>query len=630
MEVSSVYVWLNVCRALTLVVVLVYVWSCRGAIRHLLASPLWNCKQFLPTSCDPADDALAKRIDEDFFQLRLSRFQTFMKRMMPLLTCGLLAMLAQSLLQDEMDSLWTLITIIVAVPAYIIGILVVREQSSSFRWHLDVMAIYVFATLAVRIILYRAGLSDLRYASASSYRVALQSFLTLGYLDYRKSSWANLCLCIVEIVAYSYGDTGGTDQLQQTTGQFATREVLIFFLVMLTACFSEDGARLLVRRSLEVRTSESSGRAVESILDVLCDAAVRLDSDMRLVRDSPQLGHLLLSGIGVKAGIASARCDFLQHLVEEDRSRFTEFLARQSEKASRCASNGADGAAPVAIAPNAIHISLRDSVGCAFKVQVIHAHLAGIDGDGHLLGIRDLGDSARMCATGISESQSIPEVHVAASQAPRSVGSASSSSASDASTSLRRCDLEPYTMTLTVDVFDERFPVHDVALTIQDPSRATASNSLLPLSFLLSRDSYSTVTEWLTSTVNDMAYGLPARPISDVTFASLGENATVRAGRADVRIENTDGADLFKNESCLVRLHFDEFKALTTLQPRSRVRRARKAKPTLPQIKETQSVSWSSHVPQLGFAEAQPENPHSHHQNSITGSEQTLQQTIRL
>eukprot|EP00928_Gymnodinium_smaydae_P053049 TRINITY_DN3712_c0_g1_i4.p1 TRINITY_DN3712_c0_g1~~TRINITY_DN3712_c0_g1_i4.p1 ORF type:complete len:628 (+),score=36.65 TRINITY_DN3712_c0_g1_i4:194-2077(+) len=627
MDFSSVYVWLNVCRALTLVVVLVYVWSCRGAIGHLLSSPLSSCKQCLFISGEVVDDALAKRIDQDFLQLRLSRFATFIQRTMPLVTCGLLAMLAQSLLRDASNSLWTLVTIFSALPAYIIGILVVRNLESS-RWHLDGVAIYGFVTIAVRIILYRAGLSDLRYASASSYRVALQSFLTLGYLDYRKSSWANLCLCIVEIVAYAYGDIGGTDELQKEISPFAMRELVVLVMVMFTAWLIEDGARLLVRRSLEIKTSESSGRAVESILDVLCDAAVRLDSDMRLQRDSPQLGHLLLSGIGVKAGIASARCDFLQHLVAEDRTRFKEFVARQSEKASRCASNGADGAAPVAIAPNAIHISLRDAVGCAFKVQVIHAHLAGIDGDGHLLGIRDLGDSSRMCATGTSESQSTPEVHVAALQAPRSVGSASSSSASDASTSRRRCDLEPYTLTLTVDAFDERFPVHDVALTIPDPSRATAPNSLLPLSLLLSRDSYSTVTEWLTSTVNDMAYGLPARPISDVTFASLGDNATVRAGRADVRIGDTVGADLFKNESCLVSLCFQEFKALTTLQPRSRVRRARKGKPALPQITETQPVSWS--VPQLGFAEAQPENPYSHDQTSITDNEQSLRQTIRL
>eukprot|EP00928_Gymnodinium_smaydae_P098955 TRINITY_DN9320_c0_g2_i1.p1 TRINITY_DN9320_c0_g2~~TRINITY_DN9320_c0_g2_i1.p1 ORF type:complete len:653 (+),score=73.94 TRINITY_DN9320_c0_g2_i1:55-1959(+) len=629
---SSAIIWLHALRAMVALIVLVYVWSCRGDIRHWVAYPWMYCKKLLLASFHPEVDALAKHVEEEFLQLRLARFTTFVKQIMPIATCYMVVIIVQSTFVDTLDALWNVAAVVIAMfPIYTLGILVVRGASS--RWCRDAVMAYIYATLSARVLLYRVGYESFRYASASSFRVVIQTFLTLMYLDCKKSSWANLCLCIVEVVAYAYGEIDGMEALQETTGQFAAREFIVFAMIMLTAFAVEDAGRLLVRRSIEVRTSNSTERAVESILDVLCDAVVHLGSDLRLLKDCQQLGHLLLMGVGAKRAVraASARCDFLQHLVEEDLSRFQEFLARRSEKVNKCLRHDEDGAAASAVGPNAIHVSLRDKAGSTFRVQVIHANLTSCEGNGHILGIRDLGDSARMYATGASEPQALPEMSEAAaagSQASSSAGSDSSSGASLGSRSLRHSDLEPYAMTLTVDVFDKRFAVHDVALTIQDPSTTAAAPSLLPLSLLLSRDSYSMVSEWLTCTVNDIAYGRAARPIGDVVFA-YGEDAIMRAGRAEVRIENTVGADLMTQESCLVSLRFERL-TVPVQNSLGKVRKSRKAKSTLPRILETQSVSWGIDSSRLAKAGEEPERTQAHHRDSVTDAAQSSQPSISL
>eukprot|EP00928_Gymnodinium_smaydae_P023651 TRINITY_DN19437_c0_g2_i1.p1 TRINITY_DN19437_c0_g2~~TRINITY_DN19437_c0_g2_i1.p1 ORF type:complete len:584 (+),score=54.73 TRINITY_DN19437_c0_g2_i1:90-1841(+) len=549
------YAGLWLLRAIIVGVVLIYVWSCRSDLMRFFAFPWLYLKSHVMAPADPGVDALAIQVEKEFQELRLDRLTTAFKWFMPVLTCLVLVSLVTSMVADTLDGVRSTVSLVCFPgPLYIVGIFVANGRWSLSRWHLDAVLAYVYANMSVRVLLYRVGVVDQSYVATSRLRACGQSFVTLLSMDFRKSSWANLFMGVVEVLAYVYRETEGTSSLDETTGQIIAREIGFFAITMITAYFCEDAARLLVRRNIETRTSEAGERAVESILEVLCDAVVRLGVDMRLLRDCPPLGHMLLTGIKAEQAVdtAASHCNFLQHLVEDDRKRFTDFLSLQSKKARECENSDVDSGAAFALGPSAINVSLRDTLGSIFKVQLIHAHLRSLDGDGHLIGIRDLGDPARKWTLGASEGY--PTTREAGSQTLRSD---SSCDASGTSISFGSCDLRPHSMKLLVDVFDERYPVHEMVLALHDPSTPKAH---LPLSSLLSLCSYSALTGWLTTTVNDLAYGRASAPMDDVTFFSHHTNASMRAGRARARVEGTVGIDLFKQDSCLVTLGFEDIK----------------------------------------------------------------------
>eukprot|EP00928_Gymnodinium_smaydae_P013144 TRINITY_DN1479_c0_g1_i3.p1 TRINITY_DN1479_c0_g1~~TRINITY_DN1479_c0_g1_i3.p1 ORF type:complete len:633 (+),score=45.43 TRINITY_DN1479_c0_g1_i3:87-1985(+) len=621
------YVLVWTLRAVVFGVVLIYVWLCREKLLRLCTSLLACCKSRMQASHDPEHDPFATHVEEEFQQLRLARFTMFLNRMMPSATFYYFGILTQSLMAgtSDADALWSVVSMIFSPgPVYVLGIYITTERWSLSRCKLDLMIAYIYAALSARVVLYEMGIQYFQYRTTSSVRVAGQCFLTATYLDFKKSFLANLSLSVVQVVAYAQHETSGTAQLQETISQFVAREFLLFAMIMVLGYVMEDAGRVLVRRGIEVKNSEASGRAVESILDVLCDAVVHVGSNMRFLRDCPQLGHLLLSGISTTrpAGTAHARCSFLQHVVEDDRARCTEFVARQAENASKYAGNNIGDASTYA-SPNSIHVSLRDARGTVFQVQIIHASLIGFVDDGHLLGIRDLGDPARKFMIQTGDSHDVPDVQEAGSQTKNSVASKSSSGASVSSRSSGRCDLESYNVTLLVDVFDEQFPVHEAVLK---PTKSLAGSCSLPLSTLVSSDSYLRLTEWLTNTVNDKAYGLETHPIKNISLASSGDGGFMRAGRVDVHIEGDVSSDLFSKDSCLATLHLEELAILVSNHPRPKGRK--RHKPILPRIQETTSVSWGVNVSspfEVATAETrdEPARSKASSQGSMTGDTQS-------
>eukprot|EP00928_Gymnodinium_smaydae_P032354 TRINITY_DN23457_c0_g1_i1.p1 TRINITY_DN23457_c0_g1~~TRINITY_DN23457_c0_g1_i1.p1 ORF type:complete len:632 (+),score=48.67 TRINITY_DN23457_c0_g1_i1:145-2040(+) len=623
------YVALWLLRTIIATALFLYVWSSRGELGQWLLFPLTCCTSLNLLRREREPDALAIHVEEEFQQLRLSRVAPFVKRMMPVMAGYMLYMLLQSLLVDTSNALWSSVGIIVTPgPIFVIGLFVAKESWRTSRWHLDLIMAYAYTNISTRVVLHSLGVLSQQNVSSPRVRAGLQGFMTLTFLDYKKSAVANLSVGVVEALAYAYCQTCGTEQTQDPVGRFAGYEVTLFAFLMITAYVMEDAARLLVRRSIETRSSEANGRAVESILDVLCDAVVHLGSDLRLLKDCPTLGHLLLSGLGM-TGTAVARCDFIQHLVEKDRLRFKEFLARHAKTRSNSAGDQDDSAAVFPIAPTAINVSLRDSVGSVFKVQRIHARLQGLDSDGHLLGIRDLGDSARMSPIRSSEPQSQPRMHETGSRTASSVTSDSSSRASSAAASamprsLGLCHLGARAVTLLVDVFDEKYPVREVVLTVHDASNPTARSAALPMSSLFSGNSYSKLTAWLTTTVNDLAYGRAPRPIHDVTFSSEGDSAIMRAGRVHARFEGSVGRGLLTNERCLVNLRFEEL-ALQT-QPRN----PHAGKAILPRIQKTACVSSGARPLHHEAGTAQPQGIQSQRLDGIKDDVETSQMRVCL
>eukprot|EP00928_Gymnodinium_smaydae_P098711 TRINITY_DN9240_c1_g4_i2.p1 TRINITY_DN9240_c1_g4~~TRINITY_DN9240_c1_g4_i2.p1 ORF type:complete len:265 (-),score=31.04 TRINITY_DN9240_c1_g4_i2:550-1344(-) len=217
----------------------------------------------------------------------------------------------------------------------------------------------------------------------------------------------------------------------------------------------EAGARSLVMQRLEAKTSTEGWRAVASILSVLCDAVVHLGCDLKILNECPQLGHLLMAGIGSCHKLEGGH--FLRYVVDDDKPRFEHFIKQQSELAR----TPVDTAFPAAAAagPAALHVSLKDAMGTHFRVEVIHAHLPNFNENGHLLCIRDLGDTRADCIEGNPVTIRSDEARLHEGCRTMSSRSSDSDSLGQGESQSRLHSVKLQSLVLLVDALSEKLPI---------------------------------------------------------------------------------------------------------------------------------------------------------------------------
>mmetsp|Transcript_10415 Transcript_10415/g.23579 ORF Transcript_10415/g.23579 Transcript_10415/m.23579 type:complete len:593 (-) Transcript_10415:81-1859(-) len=143
-------------------------------------------------------------------------------------------------------------------------------------------------------------------------------------------------------------------------------------LIVLSTALLEVSWRSKLRADLEATTAKSFECAAESLLHGMCDAVVRVDSELKVMGGSLQMASLLLQPVSSLHGASFPF--FLQD--EDERQEFTSFIKRSTNSVA-----------------NTMNTVLRDSTQTRVQVQIFHARCRDVrakDGNVHMLGIRDL------------------------------------------------------------------------------------------------------------------------------------------------------------------------------------------------------------------------------------------------
>eukprot|EP00928_Gymnodinium_smaydae_P098706 TRINITY_DN9240_c0_g2_i1.p1 TRINITY_DN9240_c0_g2~~TRINITY_DN9240_c0_g2_i1.p1 ORF type:complete len:619 (+),score=32.48 TRINITY_DN9240_c0_g2_i1:69-1925(+) len=535
------YILSRVLQTLLVLLVLLYIWSSRA----LTASLFDRLRSILSRSGSTSRKFTEKqgqfrqRVADHFLKWRLDMHSRLLKATLPFLT--LFAVVVVALVQDVHDLHFLFTRVFFSVFVYGFFVLTDRGTISLTTRFYDVFfTIFVIAYVGRLYADYR-GIHALS-KSLRRLAPALRPLVSLSYLNFPRVTFGNAIISVSDIVFYSM--FVGMFDFEWFLEAFA--QLLEFALILILAYVIEASGRSHVAQSLQAKWSAEGWRAVRSILSVLCDAVVQLGSDLTILDECPQLGHLLLSGIGVSQKLQGG--NILRHVVDEDKQRLNDFIARQSEFAKHLANTTSDElmSASVPAAPAALHISLKDSMGTVFRVEVIHAHLPNFDEDGHLLGVRDLGDFTKEeCIDGIPACTPSDEPFTQQHQsyASSSSGSSVSSASGEAQNWLGSAKLQR--LSFNVDSLDCRFPIYEAALRLQsssDESESSQETGLdLPSLFALLPMKSTRFQDWVQESSNCLHYDMAASTFGRVTLRPFGSFCRLKAQSASVTIVEETG-----------------------------------------------------------------------------------------
>ena len=178
--------------------------------------------------------------------------------------------------------------------------------------------------------------------------------------------------------------------------------------------------RHVVAQAVETAGVKMESQACVSLLSTICDAHVFLDSQLRLVKDEPSLGAMLLRSQRNKD------TEFVKLLATaEDQTRFEELASRGPEDQFALA--------------HALHLSMRDGVGNVIPVEVFHVRTEDVNSQPrHLVGIREYAEEVRPSQSLASPQLSLPSLppRVAVEVQEEEAGSDSSNSTAGTQASL--------------------------------------------------------------------------------------------------------------------------------------------------------------------------------------------------
>eukprot|EP00928_Gymnodinium_smaydae_P093115 TRINITY_DN7713_c0_g1_i2.p1 TRINITY_DN7713_c0_g1~~TRINITY_DN7713_c0_g1_i2.p1 ORF type:complete len:636 (-),score=58.76 TRINITY_DN7713_c0_g1_i2:250-2100(-) len=534
------YILSRVLQTVLVLLVLLYIWSSRA----VAASLVKRARSVLCGSSSKSQNLTEKqykfrrRVEKEYLKWRLDIHSLFLRVVLPVLTVD--SVLVVVLLNESHEWQFLLTRVLITVVAYCFCVLVNRGTIAFTARFFDVVfVLFIFVYVGRSYAHYRG----IQIVSKRFRRVApiMRALISATYLNFPRAVFGNAIISVLEMIFYSLF-IGGID-VDWILEAFT--ELFDFALTLILAYVMEAGGRSNVTHRLEAKSSADGWRAVHSILSVLCDAVVHLGSDLTILDECPHLGHLLMSGVGASHKLEGG--NFLRHVVDDDKERLNSFISKQSELAKQLedvTSDEASEAAPIpAAGPAALHISLKDSMGTVFRVEVIHAHLPNFDEDGHLLGVRDLGDYAR------EELVDALPSHVPADAIPRRQHrsctlSSRSSGSREAQKWMDSGKLQSFI--LQVDHFDPRFPISEATLMFQslgdEVEPAGERDFNLPfLSALLPKRESTKFLHWAENASNCLYHGENVLPFGRMTLRFFGSNVRLKAKRVSANMsEETD------------------------------------------------------------------------------------------
>jgi len=141
-----------------------------------------------------------------------------------------------------------------------------------------------------------------------------------------------------------------------------------WFILPACAC-----VHAIIRRTPDEQENDGNNEmcVTHDMLLSMCDAVVRLDSELRVTQDSPELSKLLTATPRGEL-FGSSILSFLA--TEADRQKFIEQVSSLD----------------AATLPMIFHVDMVDSIGIAMRTEVLCASLRNVDldGDRHFLGFR--------------------------------------------------------------------------------------------------------------------------------------------------------------------------------------------------------------------------------------------------
>mmetsp|Transcript_134556 Transcript_134556/g.429781 ORF Transcript_134556/g.429781 Transcript_134556/m.429781 type:complete len:577 (+) Transcript_134556:120-1850(+) len=193
-------------------------------------------------------------------------------------------------------------------------------------------------------------------------------FLGVMHLEIRVSFWTNAAFSIGLILCL-----GGLDPSMRV--DYLVYE-FVFLMMMITTLFCfEVTLTSSAATHVKDRSMQGQNSAVTSLLNMVCDAVVELDDDLRMARDCPALSAALFRGQ------AKGLCgqSLKEFVCGDDQAHFEDQIASQDT--------------PVAAA-KMFHVRLSDSWGNAVPMELFHVRFSGVGEETrHLIGLREHSDT---------------------------------------------------------------------------------------------------------------------------------------------------------------------------------------------------------------------------------------------
>mmetsp|Transcript_134837 Transcript_134837/g.430636 ORF Transcript_134837/g.430636 Transcript_134837/m.430636 type:complete len:577 (-) Transcript_134837:119-1849(-) len=260
------------------------------------------------------------------------------------------------------DDVWRDWVLIVA------SILFLGVDSKSHLLNSDVMRV-VHCVLMALLMLFALPWSGPRmegYQKLGS--ISPRLFLGVMHLEIRVSFWTNAAFSIGLILCL-----GGLDPSMRV--DYLVYE-FVFLMMMITTLFCfEVTLTSSAATHVKDRSMQGQNSAVTSLLNMVCDAVVELDDDLRMARDCPALSAALFRGQ------AKGLCgqSLKEFVCGDDQAHFEDQIASQDT--------------PVAAA-KMFHVRLSDSWGNAVPMELFHVRFSGVGEETrHLIGLREHSDT---------------------------------------------------------------------------------------------------------------------------------------------------------------------------------------------------------------------------------------------
>jgi len=168
---------------------------------------------------------------------------------------------------------------------------------------------------------------------------------------------------------------------EMVTPVFSQMQVLCFILIVALIVQFEATEVSAAQCKIEARVKTTEHSAVNSLLNIMCDAVIELDRNLIMTKHVPALSNMLLHGTGM-----SLQGSQLQQFMasDNDRRRFEESMRRNQ------GSNVAWQDASV------FHSKFRDSMSTCISMELFRVSFLGLDEDvHHLIGLREHTDVPR-------------------------------------------------------------------------------------------------------------------------------------------------------------------------------------------------------------------------------------------
>mmetsp|Transcript_134545 Transcript_134545/g.429738 ORF Transcript_134545/g.429738 Transcript_134545/m.429738 type:complete len:577 (+) Transcript_134545:120-1850(+) len=213
-------------------------------------------------------------------------------------------------------------------------------------------------------------------------------FLGVMHLEIRVSFWTNAAFSIGLILCL-----GGLDPSMRV--DYLVYE-FVFLMMMITTLFCFE-VTLTSNAATHVKERSTQGQhsAVTSLLNMVCDAVVELDDDLRMAGDCPALSTALFRGQ------TKGLCGQLlkEFVFGDDQKHFEEQISSQDTPAA---------------AAKMFHVRLSDSWGNAVPMELFHVPFSGVGEEPrHLIGLREHSDAhtyASLPTESLKESMDSPSV----------------------------------------------------------------------------------------------------------------------------------------------------------------------------------------------------------------------------